>query len=395
MRLDDVRVLDLTRLLPGPYATQLLADLGATVIKVERPEGGDAARHMGTAGESGNGRIFEAVNRGKRSVALDLKDEADREAFYDLVAEADVVFESFRPGVAERLGVDHDTLSAYNEDLVYVSLSGYGQDGPNADRAGHDLNYAGVTGLLDMTRRDASSPPTVPGYPAVDMSSGLFAAFSIVSALFDREAGGGGSYVDVAMTDVVLSFSQIFAGQALADDDPRPGETMLTGKYPCYDVYRTADERWLTVAALEPKFWHELCAAIDRPELVERHMSDDPAVRAAVRDALEDAFAERSLEAWLDDLDDVDTAVGGVYTVGEALDHPQTREREMVVTADDAPPRLGFPARSPAIESVPTTVPGHGEHTAAVLRDAGVPSDVVEQVTRRDREGDDGTDRGQ
>ena len=384
MRLDDVVVLDLTRLLPGPYATQLLADLGATVIKVERPEGGDAARHMGTTGESGTGRIFEAVNRGKRSVALDLKDEADRGAFYDLVAEADVVFESFRPGVAERLGVDHDTLATDNEDLVYVSLSGYGQDGPNADRAGHDLNYAGRTGLLDMTRPDASSPPTIPGYPTVDMASGLFAAFSIVSALFDRETGGGGSYVDVAMTDVMLSFSQIFAGRALAADDPRPGETMLTGKYPCYDVYRTADDRYLTVAALEPKFWHELCAAIDRPELVDRHMSDDPAVRTAVRDALEDAFAERSLEAWLDELDDVDTAVGGVYTVEEALDHPQTRERGMVVTADDAPPRLGFPARTPAAESVPTTVPNLGEDTAAVLRDAGVAPEVVDRVVDRD-----------
>ncbi|WP_458189659.1 CaiB/BaiF CoA transferase family protein [Haladaptatus sp. NG-WS-4] len=384
MRLDDVCVLDLSRLLPGPYATQLLADLGATVIKVEDPDVGDYARQMGSIGESNTGQIFEAVNRGKLSVTLNLKDETAREAFYELVAEADVVFETFRPGVTERLGVDYETLSEVNEELIYVSLTGYGQKSPYADRAGHDLNYAALTGLLDMTRPDEASKPTIPGYPMVDMASGLFSAFSIVSALLARETGSGGLHVDVAMTDVMLSFSQIFAGPALAGDTPRPGETMLTGKFPCYDVYRTADGRYLTVAALEPKFWQELCSAIDHPELVENHLSDDPAVRSAVRETLETVFASKSLDAWRDEFEGVDTAVGGVHTVTEALSDPQTERRDMVVTGADAPPRLGFPARSSSVESVPTTVPGHGEHTDSVLRDFGVAADLVDRLVGHD-----------
>jgi alpha-methylacyl-CoA racemase len=324
------------------------------------------------------------VNRGKRSVALDLKEETAREAFYELVENADVVFETFRPGVAERLGIDHETLSRYNEGLVYVSLSGYGQESPHAKRAGHDLNYAGVSGLLDMTRPDANSKPTIPGYPVVDMASGLFSAFSIVGALLSRELGSGGTRVDIAMTDVMLSFSQLFAGGALAGNTPRPGETMLTGKFPCYDVYRTADGRYLTLAALEPKFWDALCAAIDRPELAENHLSDDPAVRTAVRETLRDVFESKTLEAWLDEFEDTDTAVGGVFTLPEALDRPQTRARNMVETAAGAPSRLGFPALTPAAESVPTTVPDHGEHTEDVLRGAGVSPDEIEHVLGRD-----------
>ncbi|WP_458210035.1 CaiB/BaiF CoA transferase family protein [Haladaptatus sp. NG-SE-30] len=380
MRLDDMCVLDLSRLLPGPYATQLLADLGATVVKIEDPARGDYARYMGSIGESGTGQIFEAVNRGKQSVALDLKDETARDAFYELVAEADVVFETFRPGVTERLGVDHETLSEYNDELIYVSLSGYGQESPYADRAGHDLNYAGIAGLLDMTRSEPDSKPTIPGYPMVDMASGLFSAFSIVSAVLAREMGAGGTSVDIAMTDVMLSFSQIFAGQALAGETPEPGETMLTGKFPCYDIYRTADGRHLTLAALEPKFWQELCAALERPELVKNHMSDDPAVRTAVRQTLEEIFASKPLDAWLDEFEEVDTAVGGVRTITEALSHPQTKRRGMVVTGSETAPRLGFPARSEAVESVPMTVPAHGEHTDTVLREAGIDSDVVHRL---------------
>lgn len=385
MRLDGVRVLDLSRLLPGPYATQLLADLGATVIKVESPDGGDYARGMSPVGESGEGRVFESVNRGKRSVALDLKDDAGREAFYALVEGADVVFESFRPGVVERLGVDRETLASYNDDLIYVSLTGYGQSGPYADRAGHDLTYAGFAGLLDMTRPGPESKPTIVGSPVVDAASGVFAAFSIVGALLSRELGAesGGTYVDVAMADVALSFSRIHAGEALAGKTPRPGGTKLTGGVPCYDVYRTADGRYLTLAALEPQFWATLCEALDRPALADRHLSDDPAVRAAVRETLRETFASKSLDEWLDELDGVDTPVGGVLTVAEALDHPQTRARGAVETPADAPPRIGFPAVTPAAESVPTDVPAHGEHTAETLRDAGLPPDAIDRIRRR------------
>ncbi len=390
MQLNELLVLDCSRLLPGPYATQLLADLGATVIKIEEPGRGDYARGMAPIGESGYGEIFEAVNRGKQSVSLDLTDEAAQGAFYELVETADVVFETFRPGVTERLGIDYETLTEYNEELVYVSLSGFGQTGPNAGRAGHDLNYAGLTGLLDMTRSDEESKPVIPGYPMVDMASGLFSAFGIVSALLAREHGSGGTYLDIAMTDTMLSFAQVFASGAFTGRTPRPGKTILTGELPCYDIYRTADNRYLTVAGLEPKFWRALCETIDHPELVENHLSDDSAIREAVRETLAGVFETRTMEEWLAEFDGVDTAVGGVYTVTEALGHEQAARRGMVVEADEFPPRIGFPMRDSddsdgsSDPSVPTRLPDHGGHTAAVLRDAGVSEETIERLVRNE-----------
>ena len=392
MQLTDVRVLDLTRLLPGPYATQLLADLGADVVKVEDTGAGDYARHMPPTVD-GVGAVFDGVNRGKRSVALDLKSDAGREAFYALVEEADAVVESFRPGVVERLGVDEGTLRERNEDLVYVSLTGYGQAGPLADRAGHDLNYVGRAGLLDMTREDDGETPRVPGYQVGDLGGGLFAAFSVVSGLLSRELGGGGEYVDVAMADVVLSFGQAHAAEAFraaADGDdataagaetdageahvgPRPGGTPLTGAYPWYDVYEAADG-YVTLAALEPQFWEAFCEAVDRPDLVAVHDTDDEAERAALREELDGIFAQRTREEW-DDLGP-QTTVEPVRSVAEAVDDESFRERVVVEAADGDRPRLGFPAvcdRPDTDESVP----GHGEHTDAVLKTVGYDTETL------------------
>jgi crotonobetainyl-CoA:carnitine CoA-transferase CaiB-like acyl-CoA transferase len=207
MDLDGIRVLDLTQLLPGPYGTQLLADMGAEVVKVEPPRG-DPARLV-RAQPGWSGYVFSAVNADKKSVALDLKQAAGREAFYDLVGDADVVFEQFRPGVADRLGIDHETLAAHNEEVVYCSLTGYGQAGPYRDRAGHDLNYVGFAGLADMTR-DADGAPTPPGYPIADMTGGLMAVTSILGALLSRELGNtGGTRIDLSMTDAVLAYAQV------------------------------------------------------------------------------------------------------------------------------------------------------------------------------------------
>ncbi|WP_254762793.1 CaiB/BaiF CoA transferase family protein [Natrinema marinum] len=371
MRLDSVRILDLSRLLPGPYATQLLADAGADVVKVEDTDAGDYARYSQPTTERGVGGLFDGVNRGKRSVGLDLKSEGGREAFYRLVAEADVVFEQFRPGVAERLEIDYETLREYNEELVYCSLSGYGGTGPYAERAGHDLNYVGVAGLLDMTREDEEMAPQIPGYQIGDLGGGLFAAFSIVGGLLSRELGNGGEYVDVAMTDVVASFSQAVAHDALTGGDPRPGETTLTGAVPWYDVYETADGRYVTFAALEPKFWQAFCEETDREDLVDLHGTDDPAELEAVREELEALFASRSRDAWLDELSD-ETMTGPVCTPAEAVEHPQLEARGLVERPDDAPPRVGFPAVGSNVpESHDESVPDHGEHTDDLLAEVG------------------------
>ncbi|SEQ90706.1 CaiB/BaiF CoA transferase family protein [Natrinema salaciae] len=371
MQLDSVRVLDLSRLLPGPYATQLLADAGADVVKVEDTDAGDYARYTPPTTDRDVGALFDSVNRGKRSIALDLKSSAGRTAFYRLVAEADVVFEQFRPGVADRLEIDYETLTAHNDELVYCSLSGYGQTGPDAERAGHDLNYVGVAGLLDMTREDESMAPQIPGYQIGDLGGGLFAAFSIVGGLLSRELGNGGEYIDVAMTDVVASFSQAVAHEALTGGDPRPGETALTGKYPWYDVYETDDDRYVTLAALEPKFWAAFCEAVGREDLADLHGTDDPAELAAVREELEALFANRSRDAWLEALSD-ETMVGPVCTPAEAVEHPQLEARGLVERPEDAPPRIGFPAAGSSVpESHDESVPDHGEHTDELLAAAG------------------------
>ena len=380
MRLDDVRVLDLTRLLPGPYATQLLADAGADVVKIEDTGAGDYARHTPPMTDRGTGGLFDQVNRGKRSVAIDLKSDAGRETFLDLAAEADVVFEQFRPGVVDRLGIDYETVREHNEGIVYCSLSGYGQTGPYADRVGHDLNYVGVAGLLDMTREDESMAPQMPGYQIGDLGGGLFSVFAIVSALLSRELGDGtGEYVDVAMTDVVASFSQAIAYEGLTGDDPRPGETALTGEYPWYDVYECADGRYITLGALEPKFWQAFCEAVDHEEWIGEHMTGDPDRRAALREALEELFRERSREEWLDTLGDA-TMTAPVLTPAEAYDHPQVDER-VVRRPEDAPPRVGFPARGSDIrDEGEEWVPGHGEHTDSVLREAGLDEADLERL---------------
>jgi crotonobetainyl-CoA:carnitine CoA-transferase CaiB-like acyl-CoA transferase len=378
MDLSAVCVLDLTQLLPGPYATQLLRDLGAEVIKVERP-GGEPGRHFGEGETPSGSALFDVVNRGKRSATIDLKTDAGREAFLAIAEDVDVVVEQFRPGVVDRLGVGYDDVRARNGDVVYCSMSGYGATGPYRDRAGHDLNYVGTAGLLDMTRPDERSKPVVPGYPIADMAGGLVAALSIVSALLSRELGdGGGEYVDVAMTDAVLSLSQIVAGPAEAGIEQRPGGTVVTGKYPCYGVYECADGEYVTLAALEPAFWEAFCGAVDRPELVDDHMAEDSATRERVRGELETVFAGRTREEWLDELADVDATVGPVNTVREAFSDAAVGDREFVREVDGQLRRAGFPAQgSDGPPRTDAPAPLAGEHTGAVLREAGYGADEI------------------
>jgi crotonobetainyl-CoA:carnitine CoA-transferase CaiB-like acyl-CoA transferase len=383
MRLDGVRVLDLTRLLPGPYATQLLADAGADVVKIEDTSVGDYARHMPPYTESGVGAVFDAVNRGKRSVCLDLKSGSAREAFYDLVVDADVVIEQFRPGVVERLGVDYETLGKHNPDLVYCSLSGYGQNGPLADKAGHDLNYVGLAGMLDLSREDETATPSPLGYQVGDMAGGLFAAFAVVSALLSRELGStGGEYLDCSLTDPVISFSQTAAAEVFAGGDPRPGETALTGGYPWYDVYECADGEYVTLAALEPQFWQGFCEATGREDLTGYHMTDNEAEIEALREELETMFAGRTRDEWVEALVDEEAAVDGVYTPSEALSHPQTEARGYIERPEDAPPRVGFPARGSDIDHDDPAgpAPGQGAHTDEVLTAAGVSEERLAEL---------------
>lgn len=380
MQLDSVQVLDLTRLLPGPYATQLLADMGADVIKVEDTQSGDYARLVPPYTEAGVGAVFDAVNRGKRSVALDLKSDEGQEALLQLVEDADILIESFRPGVVDRLGVDYETVSEHNEEIIYCSLTGYGQGGPLSDRVGHDLNYVGRAGLLSLTREDADSPPVIPGYPVADMAGGLFAAFSSISALLSRELGDGtGEYIDVAMTDVVLSFSQPVAHEALSDEALTPGETELTGALPWYSVYETADGQHVTFAALEPQFYEAFCDAVDREDLAGKHNTMDPAEREALREELAEIFQSRTREEWTEELAGVEASVEPVYTPSEAVDQEQVEARDLIW--DESRPRIGFPALgSDPPQDQGRPLPNQGEHTDEVLRAHGYADTDLEQL---------------
>lgn len=389
MDLSGVTVLDLTRLLPGPYATQLLADAGADVLKVERPGTGDPARTMAL----GDGPdVFSTVNRGKRSVTFDLKQPAAREALLSVAAEVDVVVEGFRPGVAARLGVDYEAVRDANEDVVYCSLSGFGATGPNRDRAGHDLNYVALAGLLDLTRADEDGRPAIPGFPIADMAGGMLAAFAIVSALLSRELGSGdadgsdgGEHLDVSLTDAVLSFSQAVSPEAFAGGEPTGRRTPLTGEYPCYDVYETADGGYVTLAALEPPFWQAFCETIGRDDLIENHYARDPATRERTREAIATAFRERSREEWEAALGDSDVMFAPVYTLAEAMESDHVRARDLVSDSPDAPPRIGFPLRTTeAPPDVDESIPSLGEHTASVLREYGFESGEIEDLREQD-----------
>jgi crotonobetainyl-CoA:carnitine CoA-transferase CaiB-like acyl-CoA transferase len=386
MRLDGCRVLDCTRLLPGPYATQLLADAGAAVIKIEDTARGDYARAMPPYSARGIGALFDAVNRGKRSVAIDLKTDAGRAALYSLVADCDVFVEGFRPGVTDRLGIDYEALAEHNTDLVYCSLTGYGRTGPDARTVGHDLNYVGRAGLLDMTRNGEEEAPRIPGYPIADMAGGLFAAFSIVGALLSRELGTtGGEHVDVSMTDVVLSLSQPVSAAVFAGETPHGGETSLTGGLPWYDVYETSDGRYVTLAALEPKFWRAFCEAVGREDLIEAHGSDDPSLREALREELTEVFASKTRAEWEAELGGAEAMFGPVNTTKEALSDPQIEAHEVVSRPAEAPPRVGFPARSTdAFPASEESVPDRGEHTAQVLRESGFDDAEIDDLRDSD-----------
>lgn len=387
MNLDGVQIVDLTWLLPGAYGTQLLTNMGARVIKIEPPGSGDYMRDIEypltrTIGRetssSEDTAEFNAVNRGKESVTLDLKTTSGRQAFYRLIEESDGVVEAFRPGVTERLRIDYETLTEYNPDIVYCSLTGYGQTGEYSDRPGHDHNYLAFSGFLDLNRRDASQKPIFPGYPLCDMAGGLFTAFSMVSAVLSRELGNmGGNYIDVAMTDVMLSFSQLMVPMA-QKTGVRPGDTMLTGKFPFLDVYRTADDEFVVLAAVEPKFWTEFCRAIGREDLVDEHLTDDPAIREEVRSELRMEFGSKTRAEWEELFDDSDIPVSPVLTLSEALDHPQTASRGLL----DDEFTIGFPAlvRNGSV-STERPAPSRGEDTEAVLKELGLAGDTIEQIT--------------
>jgi len=382
--LHGLRVLDLTRLLPGPLATQHLADYGAEVIKVEDTGGGDYARTMG-AMNGDTSFFYQIVNRGKRSLRLDLKQDEGRALFLRLVATADVVVEGFRPGVIDKLGVGYDVLAATNPRIVLCSISGYGQTGPYAQRAGHDINYIGYAGVLDQIGA-AGGPPAIPNLQIGDLLGGsLSALVGLLVAIIDARATGRGRHVDVAMTDAALAHVIFPLAEVLAHGRVRPrGEDLLTGGVPCYGVYETADGRHMAVGALEEKFWGRVCDTLARPDLKADHLATG-ADGARARAEVAAIFRRRTQSEWVTIFDRVDCCVTPVLHLEESLDDAQIAARGMVIDVDGvrqfAPPvrlsdfELGDVAPAPdAGADSDAILAGLGLDAVAIaqLRDAGV-----------------------
>jgi crotonobetainyl-CoA:carnitine CoA-transferase CaiB-like acyl-CoA transferase len=317
--LDDVLVLDFSTLLPGPLAGLLLAEAGAEVVKIERPGMGDEMRTYSPrfATTSVN---FALLNRGKRSIALDLKDPADRAQLAPLLARADVIIEQFRPGVAARLGIDAASVRAVNPRAVHCSISGYGQDGPYRDRAGHDLNYIAEAGMLGLCA-GADGAPVLPPALIADIAGGTYpAVLNILLALRQRDRTGVGSALDIAMADNVLTFLYWAMGNVwVGAGAPRPGGELVTGGSPRYDIYRSSDGRWIAAAPLEDRFWAEVCAMLD----LAGELRDDSRDPAATRAAVAAAFAAQPAVHWVAEFAKRDVCCSIVLSTEEALAHPQ------------------------------------------------------------------------
>ncbi len=375
--LDGIRVLDLSRLLPGPFLTMILADLGADVVKVEDPKVGDYIRAF-PPHKAGMGGRYLAVNRGKRSIALDLKEPRARDAFLRMAKSADVVVESFRPGVMDKLGLGWSTLSAANPRLVMCSISGYGQTGPYVHRAGHDLNYIGLAGVLAMGAEKRGAPPAMPGIQIADFAGGgLWGATAVLAALFGRERSGHGQHLDISMTEGAMALLAAELGNLDCGARPTRGTEALNGGMACYGVYRCKDDRFVSVGALEPKFWIAFNQAIGRkPDISE--LAAPPAKQEQIRDEIAAILVTRTRDEWVAALAQHDCLLEPVLELEELPAHPLHQAREVFITVDGGPAGPLQHVRTPLGPPVrPTPPPALGADGRSVLADYGFASDEI------------------
>jgi len=375
--LEGIRVLDLTMLLPGPWCTLVLADFGAEVIKLEEPIKGDYIRWFPPFIKGISARHL-LINRNKKSVILNLKTDQGKKVARQLVETADVLVEGFRPGVMDRLDLDYKKVSEINPMIIYCSITGYGQDGPYKSVVGHDMNYLGFSGILDITG-ECDGPPIIPGVQISDIASGgMMATIAILIALMARSKTGKGQYIDVSMLDGNIAQLYATAGDYFVTGiPPRREETKtsrILGGYACYSIYETKDSKYITVAALEEKFWTTLCRKLGREDFVE--MQFVPENQAEIKNALREIFLTRKRDDWVEEFKELDVCVGPVNTMGEAFEDPQVVYRKMVTEMEHPEigkvPQLGIPVKfSETPGKIQKPAPGFGEHTAEILKELG------------------------
>ena len=385
--LAGIRVLDLTRLLPGPVCTLHLADFGADVIKVEDTGAGDYARTLGMSGKR-PAPVFLAINRNKRSVGVDLKNPEGQAVFRRLLETAQVLVEGFRPGVMQRLGFGYEQCKALNPALVYCSISGYGQNGPYSDKAGHDINYIGYAGILDQIGI-AGGDPALANLQIADILGGaVVPAMSILAALIDAQKCGEGRFVDVAMSEAVFAHNyQALAATALHGRPLARGEDLLSGREPCYGVYRTADGRHMAVGSLEKKFWDKVCDLLQRPDLKACHWEDRQRDAAWGKSEMTKLFASRTQQQWIALFADQDCCVTPVLAFDEAMNDAQILSRAMMFASRHpvAGETLQFsaPFKMSELEiEAERPAPAQGEHTDSILSELGYSAHEIAALHR-------------
>ncbi|HEY3194807.1 MAG TPA: CaiB/BaiF CoA-transferase family protein [Candidatus Dormibacteraeota bacterium] len=380
MPLTGIRVLDLSRLLPGAFCTMLLADMGADVIKIEDPSGGDYMRWTPPLVD-GQSALFNALNRNKRSVTLNLKSDAGRELLLKLVEGAAALVEGNRPGVMARLGLGWDVLHERNPKLVMCSITGYGQDGPMAGHAGHDINYAATAGVLGLNGAHGGPPVPLAIQVADIGGGGLQPAVAILGALVGALRGGDGRWLDVSMTDGAVSWLALALAQRGAGETVARGDQRLGGRYVCYRVYACKGGGFYSVGALEPKFWSALCEALRAPELTERQFATG-SDGAAAHKMMEAVFMSKTRSEWERELAGLEVCCEPVLDLDEVPSHPQIAARRLIeARAAGVEVRPAVPIRADWRRLDP---PGLGEHTAEVLSEVGVDSARLEAL-RKDR----------
>ena len=382
--LDGIRVLDLSRLLPGPYASHILASFGADVIKVERPGEGDYMREYLPQAQGFNA-TFLTINRGKRSISLDLRKPAGKEVFYALVERSDVVLDGFRPGVMDKLGVGYQVLSQVNPKIIYAALTGYGQTGPNAQQAGHDLNYLALSGMLDLLG-DADGVPLVPGIQIADVAAGaLPTVIGILLALQHRNKSKSGQMVDISMFDSLLGLMPVqIANYTATKRRPKRGHERLFGRYACYNIYPVRNGRFMVVAALEPRFWAALCKAIEREDLIQDQYVEGHAQDILIAE-LTRIFQKKQVDEWMEIFVDCDACVTEVREISRSVQDDHVAQRGLITPVrgkdGEVYEQLGvFPKLSEAPGYIAGDAPLRGQHTRQILRSLKYPAKQIDEM---------------
>ena len=385
--LEGIKILDLTRLLPGPFATLILGDLGAEIIKIEEPGAGDYVRNYAPFVKK-ESTYFVSLNRNKKSVKLNLKALEGKEIFRRLAETADMVIESFRPGVMAKLGLGFDDLKKLNPRLIFCAISGYGQEGPYRDRAGHDLNYISLAGITSLTGWKGERP-AIPGAQIADIGGGsLYAVISILAALQLRHRDGQGRFIDVSMMDGALSFlTSHFITALTAGSNPGLESIRLNGLYPCYQVFETRDGKAMSLGALEPKFWEDFCEAIDRKDLVPDQFAAGPRREEVVAE-LKKIFRGKTRDEWTEIFASRDACCEPVLSLPEVRNHPQTEKRGLFFKMDhptEGPvDQIRIPIRiSGCPERKHTPSPTFGQHTEEVLKGLGFDDRQIQDLREK------------